>query len=279
MTDVPVRHVVEIHSGMAASDGAGVKLRRYIGTPQVSMYDPFLLLDEFHSDDPDSYIAGFPPHPHRGFETVTYLIAGRMRHRDSRGNEGLLGPGSVQWMTAGRGIIHSEMPEQEQGLLRGTQLWVNLPSRLKMVDPAYQDIPADRFPHAELPGGTVIVLAGRYGQTAGPTRTHIPIHYFDVSLDEGRSFEHTVDEAWNVFVHVLQGEITIQEERVAAGSLAFLSKGPRIHVQAGDTGGRFLLVGGQPIGEPVARGGPFVMNTREEVLQAFQDYESGRLDA
>lgn len=278
------RHVLGIHPGMPTSDGAGVQLRRFIGTPELSIYDPFLLLDVFHSDDPGAYIAGFPPHPHRGFETVTYLIAGRMRHRDSRGNEGLLGPGSVQWMTAGRGIIHSEMPEQEHGLLRGTQLWVNLPGRLKMVDPAYQDIPADRFPDVALgqsddADGTLKVIAGTYGETTGPTQTHIPIHYFDVELAANRSFHHSVPETWNVFVLVLEGDLTIGNRRVPTTSTAFLSRGREIEISAGEEGSRFLLIGGEPIGEPVARGGPFVMNTKEEVLQAFYDYEAGRLDA
>lgn len=277
-TRVAERRIEQIHEGMDTSDGAGVDLRRFIGTHRLMQIDPFLLLDEFHSDDPESYIAGFPPHPHRGFETVTYLIHGRMRHRDSTGMEGLLTPGAVQWMTAGRGVIHSEMPEQEHGLLRGLQLWVNLPARDKMMAPRYQDIPPERIPEVPIDGGSVRVIAGNFAGRTGAAETHTPILYLDVRIAHGSIFDTEVDPAYNVMVHTLSGEIGIAAATAPEGRTLLLSEGATLRIRATSReGARFLVIGGRPIGEPVARGGPFVMNTREEIVQAFSDYESGRM--
>lgn len=277
-TEVADCGIEEIHEGMDTSDGAGVDLRRYIGTPRLMQIDPFLLLDEFCSDEPESYIAGFPPHPHRGFETVTYLIHGRMRHRDSTGKEGLLTSGAVQWMSAGRGVIHSEMPEQEDGLLRGMQLWVNLPGRDKMMEPRYQDIAPERIPEIEIDGGRIRLIAGAYGERKGPAETHTPIVYMDVQLSPGSVFETDMDPANNVILQTLDGEIQVADRNAPARRTVSLSRGSRLHVRAlPGNPARFLLIGGRPIGEPIARGGPFVMNTREEILQAFADYQSGRL--
>lgn len=277
-TRMAERRIAQIHEGMDTSDGAGVDLRRFIGTHRLMQIDPFLLLDEFHSDDPESYIAGFPPHPHRGFETVTYLIHGRMRHRDSTGMEGLLTSGAVQWMTAGRGVIHSEMPEQEQGLLRGLQLWVNLPARDKMLPPRYQDIPPERIPEVAIDGGRVRVIAGGFAGHTGAAETHTPILYLDVRIAHGSVFETTVDAGSNVMLHTLDGQIRVAEATAPEGRTVLLSDGEalRVHATSPD-GAHFLVIGGRPIGEPVARGGPFVMNTREEIVQAFADYETGRM--
>src|SRR5690606_21575338 len=273
------RRVVQKLCGQPTSDGAGVRMTRVIGTPRLDHFDPFLLLDEFRSDDPNDYIAGFPNHPHRGFETVTYMLAGRMRHGDNQGNTGLLGPGSVQWMTAGRGIVHSEFPEQEEGLMWGFQLWVNLPAKDKMTAPRQQDIPAARTPAVELGGGVrARVIAGRLGGAEGPVSAVAtePV-YYDLSLDPGASYEIDVPAEHNVFVYVYQGAADVgpesARERVERGEIALLSHGPKVAVAAaGDETLRLILVGGRPLGEPIARYGPFVMNTREEIYQAFADF-------
>ena len=276
------RRVARIVRGQAASDGAGVKLTRVIGSRALPDLDPFLLLDEFRSDDPDDYIAGFPAHPHRGFETVTYMLAGRMRHGDNQGNQGLLGPGSVQWMTAGRGIVHSEMPEQENGLMWGFQLWVNLPSRDKLTLPRYQDIAPERIPEVTLPGGTVRVIAGELNEVRGPVEapTTEPL-YLDVRLNVGGRFETSVAATHNAFVYVYDGILATgegaDEQRVARGELAVLTDGETFRAHAVDGAARFILVAGRPLREPVARYGPFVMNTEAEIRQALLDLQAGRL--
>ena len=271
------RQVARLVRGMAASDGAGVKLNRVIGGPDLPQLDPFLLLDEFRSDDAADYLAGFPEHPHRGFETVTYMLAGRMRHRDSQGNTGLLGPGSVQWMTAGRGIVHSEMPEQENGLMQGFQLWVNLPAKDKMAAPRYQDIEPGRIPELQSAGARVRVIAGSYRDVSGPVQAHAtaPL-YLDVFLEEGE-FQAAVPVEHNAFVYVYEGSLDIAGRAVTRGELAVLSHGDTVAATAGDAGARFILAAGRPLKEPVARYGPFVMNRREEIEQAMRDFTEGRL--
>jgi quercetin 2,3-dioxygenase len=264
--------------GQAASDGAGVRLTRVIGNQQLPDLDPFLMLDEFGSDKPGDYLAGFPAHPHRGFETVTYMLDGRMRHKDNHGNEGLLTPGSVQWMTAGRGIVHSEMPEQEQGLMRGFQLWVNLPARDKMTAPQYQEFGADRIPGATpAPGVRAKVIAGRVGDVEGPVRQPATEPtYLDLALDDGAVFEHALPAAHNAFAYVYEGALVPEGEDVAMkGDLLVFGAGDAVRVTARG-GARLILVAGRPLREPVARYGPFVMNTKEQVMQAFVDYQEGR---
>jgi redox-sensitive bicupin YhaK (pirin superfamily) len=267
--------------GQPTSDGAGVRMTRVIGSQALDSFDPFLLLDEFRSDDPNDYIAGFPDHPHRGFETVTYMLAGRMRHGDNQGNTGLLGPGSVQWMTAGRGIVHSEFPEQQEGLMWGFQLWVNLPRTDKMTAPRYQDIQASDVPEVELgPGARARVLVGTVGGVAGPvTDVATEPVYFDLHLDAGASYTAAVPEGHNVFAYVYQGDAKIgaAATSIARGELALTTQGATLPVTAGPQGARLIVVGGRPLNEPVARYGPFVMNTVEEIRQAFADYQAGRL--
>jgi redox-sensitive bicupin YhaK (pirin superfamily) len=276
-----VREVARKVRGMPTSDGAGVRMTRVIGTPTLDSFDPFLLLDEFRSDNPSDYLAGFPDHPHRGFETVTYMLAGRMRHGDNQGNQGLLGPGSVQWMTAGRGIVHSEFPEQQEGLMWGFQLWVNLPRTAKMTAPRYQDIQADRIPEVELgPGARARVLVGSVNGVAGPvTDVATEPLYFDLHLDAGASYVAELPEGHNVFAYVYQGEAKVGASgaSIARGEMALTSQGTSLPVTGGAEGARLIVVGGRPLKEPVARYGPFVMNTTEEIRQAFADYQAGRL--
>ncbi len=269
--------------GRPTSDGAGVRMTRVIGTPELDHFDPFLLLDEFRSDDPNDYIAGFPDHPHRGFETVTYMLAGRMKHGDNQGNTGLLGPGSVQWMTAGRGIVHSEMPQQEDGLMWGFQLWVNLPAADKMTAPRYQDIQGDDIPEAEVaPGVNARVIAGELGGVAGAvTDVATEPVYYDLHLDAQASIAVPLPPAHNAFVYVYQGRVRVgpaeAAEAVDRGELALLGQGDSVELAADGEPGRLILVAGRPLGEPIARYGPFVMNTDDELRQAFMDYQSGRL--
>jgi len=259
-------------------DGAGVKLSRAIGSAVLPMLDPFLLLDEIHSDRPDDYLAGFPTHPHRGFETVTYMLEGAMEHRDSLGNHGHLGPGSVQWMTAGHGIVHSEMPKQENGLMWGYQLWVNLPAAQKLVRPRYQDLAPERVVDLELGGARVRLVAGELSGRKGPVEGIVTApQMLDVRLGEGGRFETEVPRDHNAFVYQIEGSALLGPEgvRVRAGQLAVLDEGDRFEAKGGP--GRFLLLAGRPIGEPVARYGPFVMNTRAEIQQAVDDYRAGKL--
>lgn len=264
--------------GIATSDGAGVSLTRVIGTQALSYLDPFLMLDEFGSDKPGDYIAGFPSHPHRGFETVTYMLDGRMRHKDNHGNEGLMTAGSVQWMTAGRGIVHSEMPEQEQGLMRGFQLWVNLPAKDKMGQPRYQEFSADLIPQvAPAVGVTVKVIAGSVGDVHGPVQQPAtdPL-YLDIGLDAGAQFQQAVVAGHNAFAYVYEGEVATGAESIGKGELVVLGEGELIAFTGKAASSRLILVAGKPIGEPVARYGPFVMNTQAEIMQAVQDFQSGR---
>ena len=268
--------------GVPATDGAGVKLTRMIGTPQLDMVDPFLMLDRMNSDDPDSYIAGFPNHPHRGFETVTIVQDGLMRHKDSVGNEGVLGPGDVQWMTAGRGIIHSEIPEMIEGRLSGFQLWVNLPSHLKMTEPAYQDISAEDIPHSIFEGGHARVIAGTYGQEKGPAIPKIEARLLDIILEPDVSWSIEPPMNINLFMCVYEGSIGAKDnlERtqdiIAPAVLLFNGSGT-VEIMAGKSGASLLYCEGEPLNEPVARMGPFVMNTKEELMKAAEDYNAGRL--
>lgn len=275
------RELRQIVNGDQVSDGAGVQLKRVIGSPQLNMLDPFLMFDAFGSDRPQEYLAGFPPHPHRGFETVTYMLAGKMRHEDSAGNQGVIETGGVQWMTAGRGIIHSEMPEQEQGLLAGFQLWVNLPAAEKMSEPRYQERTAEEIPVETHENGIRIKVVA--GQTDKGTKGVIDNHcvnplYLHVNLPAERGFEQHVADGDNSFIYVIDGQITIGDKQrpLKAGQLGVLEQGEVVRLST-ETGSEFLLVSGQPLKEPVARGGPFVMNTREQVEQAFADYREGRL--
>ncbi len=275
------RGIVRQSFGVETSDGDGVSLRRMVGTPEVGMVDPLLLLDAFGSDKPSDYIGGFPDHPHRGFETVTYLLAGRMRHKDNAGHEGVIESGGVQWMTAGRGIVHSEMPEQEDGLLAGFQLWINLPAKLKMTAPAYQEFPAFEIPLEQIEaGGRIKVIAGRTDQgTTGPVRNIAtkPI-YFDVILDAGAAFSQRVAAGHNGFIYMIEGAARFGDDGafVPERTLGVLGDGDHVKVTAGEAGARFLLISAERIDEPVAWGGPFVMNTQEEIHQAFDDYRKGR---
>jgi quercetin 2,3-dioxygenase len=276
-----LRKVEKIVNGMPTTDGAGVSLVRFIGTHELDMLDPFLMLDAFRSDDPNDYIAGFPSHPHRGFETVTYLHAGRMRHKDSAGNEGVIEPGGVQWMSAGRGIVHSEMPEQADGLLSGFQLWVNLPASDKMSPPSYQEFPPADVPVETRNGIRLTVVAGKTREgTEGPVKQVLTEpQYMDVELAAGAVFREDVPSINNGFLLVAMGSLTVatdvDETTLQADQLAILGSGDAINVSAGDHGARFLLISGRPIGESVARAGPFVMNTHSELRQAFADYQSG----
>jgi hypothetical protein len=278
-----VRPVVTVVTGQDTSDGAGVRPKRVIGTEALDHLDPFLLLDEFKSDRAGDYIAGFPDHPHRGFETVTYMLAGSMRHRDHKGNQGDLVAGSVQWMTAGRGIIHSEMPRQKDGLMWGFQLWVNLPARDKMIPPRYQDIPPERIPETRAGEGVrVRVVAGQSDGTRGPVEGVVtqPL-YLDVSMAPGTRFQHPVPAGHTAFAYVYEGEAELGAtegragSRLAAGTLAVLGDGDAVAAATTTSPARFLLLAARPLREPIARYGPFVMNTRAEIMRAVQDLQNG----
>ena len=272
-----IRIIDKIVQGIKTSDGAGVTLTRIIGSPELNMLDPFLLLDEFGSENPNDYISGFPPHPHRGFETITYMLNGKFRHKDSAGNEGLLSDGSVQWMTAGRGVIHSEMPEQSNGLVRGFQLWLNLPKKLKMMKPSYYDIPQEEIPQIDISGGSIKVIAGKYNDIKGPGNPYTGMFYHDIILKKNSNFNMPLQDGWNVFIYVYEGSIMIDRE-VSRKSLAVLKSIGDLELSTKHNSAKFILIGGKPLNEPVARGGPFVMNTKQEVVQAFSDYQNGFLD-
>lgn len=264
--------------GMKTSDGAGVKLTRVIGTPVLRRVDPFLMLDEFRSDEPTDYLAGFPDHPHRGFETITYMIAGRFRHKDNHGHEGLLETGGAQWMTAGRGIVHSEMPEQKEGLVAGFQLWLNLPRKDKMCEPGYRDVQAGEIPRADLGGGAEArVLAGRVGDVVGPIagRETEPL-YVDLVLPAGSAGVVPIPKGHAAFLYPFEGDVVVGEDRtVARGELGVLTDGEEVRIAAKSGAARVLLVAGKPLNEPVVQYGPFVMSTTEEVEQAMTDYQAG----
>jgi|TARA_B110000263_G_scaffold44793_1_gene36722 redox-sensitive bicupin YhaK (pirin superfamily) len=270
------RYIQTIIEGIQTSDGAGVNLTRIIGSPELNMLDPFLLLDEFGSENPNDYIAGFPPHPHRGFETITYMLNGKFRHKDSAGNEGLLTDGSVQWMTAGKGVIHSEMPEQSDGLVRGFQLWLNLPKEKKMIEPKYNDISPDKIPQVDFEGGTLKIISGKFSGLTGPGEPHTGMLYFDILLKAKSDLILPIEDGWNGFIYVYDGTLKIDQE-IKKSHLAVLSRDGQLALQTDEDEARFILVAGEPLNEPVARGGPFVMNTQGEVLQAFSDYQEGRL--
>lgn len=275
------RRLSRILEAVSTSDGAGVRLRRSLGVSAAARLDPFLLLDEFATDDPTEYGAGFPAHPHRGFETVTYMLAGHMRHEDHLGNKGDLGPGGVQWMTAGRGIIHSEMPQQTAGRMHGFQLWVNLPAADKMKPAAYRDIPGHEIPSVPLtPGTSARVIAGRLGDTVGPVSGGATDpHYFDVRLPAGCAAVLPLPAGHNAFVYVYEGELTLEGGVIASQQAGILSDGDTLSVPKQNIDSAFLLIAGRPLGEPVVQYGPFVMNTVEEIDQALADYRAGRLTA
>jgi quercetin 2,3-dioxygenase len=288
---VSTRTLVHVIESVATSDGAGVKLRRSLGSQRGLQVDPFLMLDEFYSDNPDDYMAGFPSHPHRGFETVTYMLDGRMRHEDHLGNRGDLGPGDVQWMTAAHGIIHSEMPQQSEGRMRGFQLWLNLPSKEKMKPASYRDIPATAIPRVALPhGGEVKVIAGTLeldgNLTSGPVnsadaRLSTDPLYLDVRLRAGETFSVPTAAGHNAFLYAYEGSAKIGAAGAAKPlphrAAGVLSDGDSVRVEAGPEGVQLLLLAAKPLREPVVQYGPFVMNTREEIEQALADYRDGRL--
>ena len=270
------RRLEAIYKGIKTSDGAGVNLTRIIGSPELNMLDPFLLLDEFGSDNPKDYIAGFPPHPHRGFETITYMLNGKFRHKDSAGNEGFLTDGSVQWMTAGKGVIHSEMPEQTDGLIRGFQLWLNLPKEKKMISPKYNDIDVDEIPVVDFVNAKVKIISGELSGVQGPGKPHTGMLYFDISLNAGSDLILPIENGWNSFIYVYGGSVNILDKQISKSHLAVLSQDGDLKLHSKEREANFILVAGEPLNEPVARGGPFVMNTKGEVLQAFSDYQEGR---
>ena len=272
------RNIRQLVPAIEVTEGAGVTVHRSIGTPALKNLDPFLMLDHFGSDNPDEYIAGFPEHPHRGFITFTYMLDGHMEHRDSMGNRGDLKAGGVQWMKAASGVIHSEMPQQTNGLMRGFQLWINLPARDKMSDPAYQEFSAAAIPEVALDAGRVRVLAGGFGGVRGVIEDPATdVLYLDVSLAAAARFSLPLSETHNAFVYVFEGAGRLAGQELPAHSLAVLGAGDAVEIAAGEEGARFILVAGRPIGEPVVQYGPFVMNTREEIEQAYADYRDNRL--
>jgi redox-sensitive bicupin YhaK (pirin superfamily) len=273
--------VFRIVRGLSVIDGAGVRLHRIIGSPRFSHVDPFVLLDEFKSDNPKDYLAGFPDHPHRGIETITYMISGNFRHKDSRGGGGLLAPGCVQWMTAGKGIIHSEMPEMKDGQLWGFQLWLTLAAKDKMIEPRYQHLSPEDIPAVTKKGMTVKLISGSYDGTSGPALTEFPVSYFDVALKKNGRFQLPPVQGQNGFLYVHSGAVVVtwndQTQQVSTGELALLGEDARVSVQGTEDASGFLYLSATPHDEPIVRGGPFVMNTEEEIRQAFLDYQSGKL--
>ncbi len=276
------REVERLVAGQPTSDGAGVKLNRVLTQNLQRRLDPFLMLDAFGTDNPDDYIAGFPDHPHRGFETITYMLNGRMRHRDSAGHEGLISDGGVQWMTAGRGVIHSETPEQNEGRMAGFQLWLNLSAKDKLCEPWYRDISAAEVPEFERDGVKVRVIAGEsHGVTGAVRREHTEPLYLDLQLAPGARFEQPLPPVFNAFVYVYEGALKYDSGCTQpAGRMAILANTPGsdgVSLRAGDTVTRALLIAGRPLGEPIAQYGPFVMNTEAELVQAVRDFQAGRL--
>ncbi|HEY8881393.1 MAG TPA: pirin family protein [Roseateles sp.] len=276
------REVERLVAGQPTSDGAGVKLNRVLTQNLQRRLDPFLMLDAFGTDNPDDYIAGFPDHPHRGFETITYMLNGRMRHRDSAGHEGLISDGGVQWMTAGRGVIHSETPEQNAGRMAGFQLWLNLPAKDKMREPWYRDIAGAEVPEFEHDGVKARVIAGESHGVAGAVqREHTEPLYLDLHFAPDAEFEQRLPSNFNAFVYVYEGALKFQTGcQVLAGRMAVLANTPGsdgVRLQAGDAATKALLIAGKPLGEPIAQYGPFVMNTEAELVQAVRDFQSGRL--
>ncbi|MEX0604639.1 MAG: pirin family protein [Marinobacter sp.] len=278
------RTIKQVIPAIETSDGAGVKIKRSIGQSQAVRLDPFLMLDEFGSDQAADYLAGFPSHPHRGFETVTYMIEGHMLHEDHLGNQGNLKNGGVQWMTAGRGIIHSEMPQQEEGIMRGFQLWLNLPAAEKMTDAGYRDIQPEDIPEIPFSGGKLKLIAGeldiegtnRCGAVTGGTTAPV---YADIHLEADGRLELPLAGELDGMLYLYEGGASLGDQRLSPGSASVLSSGDSITLAAGAEGARLLLIAGRPIGEPIVQYGPFVMNTRQEIEQTLQDYRDGRLTA
>ena len=275
MKTIEVRKIIQ---ALETSDGAGVKLKRSIGTPEADYIDPFLMLDEFGSENKDDYIAGFPPHPHRGIETVTYMLNGKFEHEDSTGTKGLMTSGDVQWMKTGRGIIHSEMPVMSDGKLLGFQLWVNMPAKLKKNKPEYLYIKSNELGVHKDNEKVVKVIAGKYEKTEGPEKNHnVEPIYFHIVLNEGKEFNYEVPEGHNSFIYLLKGELKIGEQehsKTGNSNLILLERGNKLIVKTNKKT-EFLFIAGKPINEPIARGGPFVMNTKAEILEAIQDYNNG----
>ena len=274
MKSIEVEKVIE---PISASDGAGVKLKRSIGV-EPNYFDPFLMLDEFGSENSEDYIAGFPPHPHRGIETVTYMLAGDFEHKDSTGGQGRMTAGDVQWMKTGSGIIHSEMPAMKEGKLHGFQLWINMPASMKMDKPEYHYIDADKMSVHKDSDKQIKVIAGKFQKAEGPIKKHnVEPFYFDVELKKDKEFNFEIPSSHNSFIYLIEGEIKIGEkkhDKVKDSTLILLTNGEKLKVTA-LTKAKFLLISGKPIGEQIARGGPFVMNTKQEILQAIDDYHNG----
>jgi redox-sensitive bicupin YhaK (pirin superfamily) len=276
------RTLQRIIQSRPTSDGAGVKLRRSLGTGPGTRHDPFLMLDEFGTENPGDYIAGFPPHPHRGFETVTYMLEGHMRHEDHMGNVGELTAGGVQWMTAGRGVLHSEMPQQKEGRMRGFQLWINLPAKEKMKPASYRDIPASELPVVEAAGVRIKVIAGSYMAVTGPISSPATDPLFlDLELAPHGVYEHSLPPGHNALVYAYEGAVLIggegDGERLPAQAAGLMSPGERVRIEALGEGARAILLAARPLNEPIVQHGPFVMNTREEIEQAMRDYRNGTL--
>ena len=272
------RRVEKTITARAVSEGAGVTVHRTIGTPALRNLDPFLMLDHFSSDDPDDYIAGFPDHPHRGFITLTYMLDGHMLHQDSMGNKGDLKSGGAQWMKAASGVIHSEMPQQTAGLMRGFQLWINLPASEKMTNPAYQEYSPEAIPQYSTDGMCVKVLCGQYQDAHGPIEDpHTHVEYFDVTLEPTHTFTHQLANDVQAFIYVFEGAATVANTSLLQHTFAVLSAGENIQISADADGARFILVTGQPIGEPIVQYGPFVMSSDVEIQQALTDYRAGKL--
>jgi len=275
MSQIEVKKILK---AISASDGAGVKLKRSIGTPGAEYIDPFLMLDEFGSENKEDYIAGFPPHPHRGIETVTYMLNGEFEHQDSTGAKGIMAPGDVQWMKTGRGIIHSEMPTMKEGKLLGFQLWINMPAKLKGNKPEYLYIKANELGVHKDDEKTVKVIAGKYEKAEGPEKNHnVEPIYFHLALNEDKEFNCDVPTGHNSFIYLLRGELKIGDKshyKTGNSNLILLERGNKLKVRAIKKT-EFLFIAGKPIEEPIARGGPFVMNTKDEILQAVKDYKDG----
>lgn len=275
MTQSQIRQIVR---ATTLSEGAGVTVHRTIGTPALRNLDPFLMLDYFNSDNPNDYIAGFPDHPHRGFVTLTYMIDGHLLHQDSMGNRGDLQSGAIQWMKAASGVIHSEMPQQTNGLMRGFQLWINLPAREKMTDPEYQDFPAARIPEVGDRDNRIKVIGGEYGGQRGPIHDpHTDVQYLDVVLAPGNRFTRPLGAGVNAFLYLSEGEANIATAALATHTMAVLEPAGDLELEAGNRGARFILASGRPLNEPVVQYGPFVMNTESEIHQAVDDFRNHRL--
>ena len=275
MTQIEVKKIIK---ALNASDGAGVKLKRSIGTPEADYIDPFLMLDEFGSENKDDYLAGFPPHPHRGIETVTYMLHGEFEHEDSTGSKGRMTPGDIQWMKTGRGIIHSEMPAMTDGKLLGFQLWINMPAKMKMNKPKYDYIKSEQLVQYKDEDKLINLIAGKFEDKEGPVKGHnVEPIYFDIELKENKKINLNVPNTHNSFIYLLKGDLLIgknKHEKINDSTLILLDRGTTLEVTANKQS-KFLFIAGKPIGEPIARGGPFVMNTKQEILQAIKDYNNG----